>query len=111
MLEKQIIYTVNTVRMEDGMSPVTYIVGSRCCIGGTQRHNTYVQEYFERWNTNPRMYFDFLPSAENCQKLFNNAIYWHHSGASKSVVKNLFRTAWSTYNKLSLEDQARVVTH
>jgi|LauGreSBDMM110SN_4_FD.fasta_scaffold111312_3 hypothetical protein len=111
MLENQLIYTVDTVRTEDGISPVTYIVGSNCCIGGPQRHNRYIQEYFDIWNTNPRMYFDFLPSVPNCQKLFNDAIYWHHNGASKTVVKDLFRTAWLTYKKLSLEDQARVVTH
>ena len=110
MLENQVIYTVDTVRTEDGISPVTYIVGQDCCIGGAQRHHAYSREYFDFWNTNPRMYIDFLPSAPNCQKLFNDAIYWHHNGASETVVRDLFRTAWSTYKKLSLEDQARVVT-
>jgi hypothetical protein len=55
------------------------------------------------------MHLRFLETHENVTRMFAEAKKCHEDGGSKHVVKDLFRTAWQTYKKLSPEDQALVV--
>ena len=103
----QVIYLIHT--QETGTrSNTTQHVGSECCIA-KGNHAGYANRFLDRWGCLPRMHLRFLETHENVTRMFAEAKKCHEDGGSKHVVKDLFRTAWQTYKKLSPEDQALVV--
>ena len=105
-LENQLVYQLQT--QETGTrSNTTHYVGSECCVA-KGNHTDYANRFLDRWGCLPHMYFEFLETPKNVTYMFAHAKKCHEEGCNKHVVKDLFRTAWQTYKKLSPEDQAKV---
>lgn len=105
-LSDQIIYILDTETIED-KSRISYRIGAVCCMN-RGKHGDFCNEFSDRWNTLPMMNFMFEARPENVTRLFTSAKELHYKRRSPEVVRDAFRSAWNTYKRLSVEDQALV---
>ena len=107
-LNNQIIYILDTQTIEDKF-PTSFRVGDTCCVA-RMKHGEFCNAFIERWNALPVMDFMFEARPENVTQMFKHAKELHFKKADRFAVKNAFRGAWNTYNRLSEADKA-LVTH
>jgi hypothetical protein len=106
-LSNQVIYLFDTQDIAN-TNRTSFRIGNKCCMDNGD-HEDYCVRYVKQWGVTPYMCFMYEASHENVTQLFAHANQLHTMRAERLDVKNAFRSAWNTYNRLTEIDQALVV--
>jgi hypothetical protein len=105
-LSNQVAMDIKTYTIAE-VQPVTYTVGSDCCIAGGTRSADYANEFHKKHNFFPATYIDFRPDPNTATILFAEAADAMRRSLEEYRLR--LKTAWSVYDNMTPEDKARIV--
>ena len=104
-LDQQIAYTLRTQHIGD-KSSIKYQIGECCVLSGDCA--TYTQDFVDAWGHPPNLKFSFLATADNVTQMFEAAERNYAAGGCRHATREMFRSAWRTFKKLTRSEQALV---
>lgn len=103
-LDTCVAYTLNTLN-SNTKNPHVYRIG-QCCVDSGELTN-YVSDFNVEWGFDPQAYLDPTVTHWNVSHMFEEAKARHYDG-DREGARDMFRSAWRTYKKLTEEEKKLV---